>query len=487
MMRFTLPAEFPVKRRELLIAAAIVAVMKIAMFAFFTKNYQQVMPLWFSYSPLAFGSGDTGGYLIPIEEWVNGEGYNTMCRMPGLLPIYAPMYALLGPVDGRSAFAVFQLLVDILHVLVLARIVARFTQSVRGFWFAIAVFSLSTFISVRSNMMMSDTLSTAWMVFSLFFLLRAIDRQSTRFLVLSGIFLAWSVFLRPIGLVFYLPVGLLIWGSLQFRIVAAVRPVVIFALPLLLSVGTWTAWNYSRSGRFVPLQAPFNECFGYITREHLAFRRLIIHMGEDYMSWSRTSAAAWFFRDTGKEPEFNPFDENDFTSVMTYDSLLQLRRDFFATNHMKDSLQRELAKDDVVNRVERYDASLRNERPMHYYFWNRLELLRGYVFPSRLDDLPFPAMSKMQWYHKVIKGGSYVALIAVNVLGLLAWLWAFRRRNLPLILFGLIPVMIILILGPVLGFVEQRYLVPAYPVLVVLMIWAALDIFNRKSTAAGVR
>jgi hypothetical protein len=487
MMRFSLPAEFPVKRRELLIAAALVAVVKIAMFAFFTVNYQKVMPLWFSYSPLAFGSGDTGGYLIPIEEWVNGEGYNTMCRMPGLLPIYAPMYALLGPVDGRSAFAVFQLLVDILQVLVLAQIVARFTQSIRGFRVALFLFAFSTFISVRSNMMLSDTISSAWMIFSLFFLMRAADRQSQRYLLLAGIFLAWSVFLRPIGLVFYLPAGLLIWGSFHFRIASSIRPMLIFALPLVISVSAWTAWNYSRSGRFIPLQAPFNECFGYITREHLAFRGLIIHMGEDYMSWSRKSAAAWFFRDTGKEPEFNPFDESDLTSVMTYDSLLQLRRDFFATYHMKDSVQRELAKDDVVRRIERYDASLRDERPMHYYFWNRLELLRGYVFPSRLDDLPFPAMNKMQWYHKVIKGGSYVALIAVNVFGLLAWLWAFRRRNLPLIISGLIPVMIILILGPVLGFVEQRYLVPAYPVLVILLIWAALDIFSRKSGAAGVR
>jgi uncharacterized protein (DUF486 family) len=93
----------------------------------------------------------------------------------------------------------------------------------------------------------------------------------------------------------------------------------------------------------------------------------------------------------------------------------------------------------------------------------------------------------MKWYHKIIKGGSYVGLIAVNVLGLFAWFRAFRRKNLPMVIVGLIPVMIILILGPVLGFVEQRYLVPAYPVLVMMLIWAGLDIFSRRPTAAGVR
>jgi hypothetical protein len=487
MMRFSLPAEFPVKRSDLLTALALVAVVKVVMFVFFTLNYQQVVPLWYSYSPLAFGSGDTDGYLIPIESWVNGEGYNTMCRMPGLLPIYAPMYALLGPVDGRSAFAVFQLLADVLQVVVLAHLVARFTQSMRGFWIALFLFAFSTFISARSNMMLSDTISSAWVLFSLFFLLRAADRRSRLYFLIGGIFLAWSVFMRPIGLVFYVPAGLLIWGSFHFRISASVRPVLIFALPLVILTGSWTAWNYSRSGRFVPLQAPFDECFGYITQEHLAFRELIIHMGEDYMSWSRKSAAAWFFRDTGKEPEFNPFDESDFTSIMTYDSLLQLRRDFFATNHVGDSMQCQLAKADVVRRIERYDASLRDERPMHYYFLNRVELLLGFVFPSRLDDLPFPALNKMKWYHKIIKGGSYVGLIAVNVLGLFAWFRAFRRKNLPMVIVGLIPVMIILILGPVLGFVEQRYLVPAYPVLVMMLIWAGLDIFSRRPTAAGVR
>jgi len=484
MSPFKIPTEYALTSKQRWLGLLFLAVIKLLMFTFFAVQFAQNTPPQWITSGIAISNGDTSGYYGPVESFVEGEGYNSMCRMPGLLPVYAPLYALLGKDNARAAIIILQLLIHILAAWFLARLAAWLTQSDWGYYLMLALYGLSTFVSVRDHQLLTDSFATSLLIICVFTFFRGLERQSARYLLFAGVLLAWAVFFRPVSLVFYLPFGLLILGTSGYSVVRTVKPALIFGIPLILSIGVWTTVNYARSGRIIPLQAPFTECFGYLSEEHLAIRKLIISMGEDYMPWSEGSAAQWFFRRMEGEPDFHPFDPEDFTQTYNLDSLKKLRKAYLALDTVTDKASRDTAAALVARTALRYDAALRAERPAHVYVWNRLDLLRNYVLPRRLDDLPFPAYESMSWYHKLIKAGSFVLLIFVNIFGLLSWLWLFFRNPGPAVLIGLIPVLILIVLGPVLGYVEQRYLVPAYPILMLMIVTGSVSFLRMRE---GVR
>jgi len=477
-MKNQLPPEFVLSRRHRSFGFAAIALMKVAMFAFFAWQFYVNSSPELVTGGIAISSGDTSGYYEPVEQFVKGNGYSSVCRMPGLLPVYAPMYALFGAVSGKAAVIILQLIMQISAVWLLALLTARFTQSVRGYYVMIALMGVSTFLSIRDHMLLSDSFAVSFLLFALFFLLRSLDQKSKKWMLVSGFFLAWAVFFRPISLVFYVPVALLIILHSRFQLLSAIRTGWVFAVPLVLSIGAWTVVNYQKTQKLIPLQGPVSECFGYLSPENLAIRKLIIRMGEDYMSWSAGSAAQWFFVKSETEPTFNPFEEVDFTPDYDLDSLRVLRANYLALDTIGVPELRKEAGARVIARVEQFDASLCSHRPLQVYVLNRLTLFRNLVFPSRLDDLPFPALAQMSFYHKAIKGGSLLLLLLVNVLGMLAWLRACVRRDYWLVILGLIPIIVMVLLGPILGFVEQRYLVPAYPI---LMWMCVTTVLNRTS------
>ena len=69
--------------------------------------------------------GDTFGYFEPIRNWVDGLGYGSPCRMPGLLPIFAPLYALFGNIWAQNIFIILQLLCSCMSIYLLG-LISRF-------------------------------------------------------------------------------------------------------------------------------------------------------------------------------------------------------------------------------------------------------------------------------------------------------------------------------------------------------------------------
>lgn len=101
---------------------------------------------------------------------------------------------------------------------------------------------------------------------------------------------------------------------------------------------------------------------------------------------------------------------------------------------------------------------------MRFYLLNRTKHFVGLMFPSRLDDLPFPAQAKMTFYHKAIKGVYFLLLYVVTVLSVIGAVILLIRRN----LFPFIPFSIIFVLTFIMGYTEQRYLAAAYPFMAIL-------------------
>jgi hypothetical protein len=83
-----------VEKRFALKWLGIAFLIKGALFVLFTILFNQNWPNEQIINHLFVISGDTGGYYEPVESFVRSGNYDTYCRMPGLLPIYAPLYFL---------------------------------------------------------------------------------------------------------------------------------------------------------------------------------------------------------------------------------------------------------------------------------------------------------------------------------------------------------------------------------------------------------
>jgi hypothetical protein len=308
------------------------------------------------------------------------------------------------------------------------------------------------------------------MIFSLFLLIRFVDTGSKKYLIWSGVFLAWTIFFRQVSLVLVPVYAMLICFYWSEKFWFKVQALFLFGLPLVLSLGAWTYYNYKKSDRFIPLIAPVGECYSTYTPQLLAIDKMIIDWGEDYLRWSQGSIAHWYLWEPWEERPIH-FQDRLFTSQCNLDSLHVLRENYVVFLRDSSEVNREEAGQKVLRSVERFSAAYKAEKKFDYYLVNRFRQLRMFLFPSRLDNMPGPAFSSMNVLQKVVKLGYYLLFIAVNALACLATLFAFFRDRGKSLFWLALPWSFIVPLAVVLGYTEQRYFVPVYPFVVLLSVW----------------
>lgn len=452
-------------------------IIKSALFILFAFNFIQNWPARWVVNSIFIVSGDTYGYYDPVESFVNGTGYNTFCRMPGLLPIYAPLYFIFGSVWGKTIVIVLQLLFGAFSVYFLARAAEIIFKNRSLFYITFFLYAFSSFVSIWDHYGYSDSFSTSFLIFSFYLFVSYLHTKKIRPLVLSGSFLAWSVFFRPVNLMvfgFFLFI-LFVWQLKQFR--SYVKHAFLFILPFLIVLIFWSCSNYYKYNKIILLQGSFSECYGgALAEDHLAIRNLIIAWGGDFQEWALGAETEWFFTKHGDLRNRNPFKEEHYTQAYTLDSLIYLKTNYDSvrTNSPLNPDLDAALRHKTIAAAQRFHASYVAAHPLKYYLFNRLTFLRRFVFPSRLDNLPFPKFSEMHLYQKVMKLGYLMLLNFITTTGLIGMFLGFSGKN----IFQLIPLCIVVTLACILGFVEQRYLVPAYPF---FCIYSAYFIFVSKA------
>lgn len=438
---------------------------KLLLFILFAANFIQNWPANWIVNHIFIVSGDTSGYYAPVESFVNGGGYSSYCRMPGLLPIYGPFYFLFGANWGKTCVIILQFLTSAFSVYVLSKAASLLFKNKRIFYITFFLYVFSSFVSIWDHYGYSDSFSTSFLIFSFFLFVRYLENGKNNFIVFSGIFLTWSLFFRPInGLIFACFVFILFVTFFRdFKHFA--KATTLFVLPCIIAITTWSAYTFNTHKKFIFLQGSFSDCYAALPVEHLAIRDLIITWGGDFQEWSIGTEAEWFFSKKIDYKTKNFFSESTFTSQYNLDSLLNLKIEYDSLRG-KTPLPQSV-KLDIQNKIvasaERYRAAYIAERPGSFYFFNRLKFLQKFMFPLHLDNLPFPKVSEMKLYQKVVKGGYLLLLNLVSIMGLIGILISFSSKN----LYGIIPLITIFAIACILGFVEQRYLVPEYPFLVV--------------------
>ena len=469
------------KRRSL----ALVLIIKtplFLLFAFFFHSY------WPSDRNLNFFfnvSGDTAGYYEPCEQFYLGHGYTSVCRMPGLLPIYFFIRLLVSAVWTKTAIIFLQFIADVIATFLLASIAYMLSNKAIAYWLVLMGYSLSYFVAVWNHVGYSDSFAVAMLVYAFYFALRYKQKMQLHLVFWSGFFMTWSVFFRPVHLL-ALPVFVLFFVRLQPSILQWSKQLLLFLASLLICLSIWTVYNYNKTGRMIVLQDNTSACSSSITPEMLAIRELIIAWGEDIQPWAKGAAAEWFFsKNKMANQDTEPLSEF-LTSECTADSLLALKYNYqqYRAADSSDSL-RQMHAGLVLMQSARFLDDYRKAHPFKAYFLNKIKLCARFIWPSRLDNLPLPSLEKMSFVQKVIKSGYFLLLLLVSTLGSLGCFYFLFKKQ----IWTLLPLLFVILLPGYFGYIEQRYFAPVYPFFMVFAVMASLGLIGgikRRQSKIGV-
>lgn len=440
---------------------ALVVLIKGLFFLYFAFQFQHHWPVHLLVEKWAVLSGDSRSYFEPINAWLKGDGYTGACRMPGVLPIYAPLVLVFGENSAKVALVVLQWAFASVAIYLFALAIYRYCSSKRVFISVLLLLAISTFVGIWDHYLYMESLAVSALMCSTFFLQRMWSSKRKSAALFAGVFLAWAIFLRPVFIMFVPIIAgiiLLHRASRTQKLVALIGVV----LPLTLALTAWNVRNYNKFGRIIFMQDAFDQCYAQMKTHHLHLRDLMIAWGGDFQEWSVGTEFA-FFLNKKDNPSF-VFPKHVFTSACNQDSLVDLRKNYQLS--LIDSPQRLAAIAKVSESAIRFKEAYIKEKPVRYYCLNRLELLRKFIAGGRVDNLPLAAKNKMTTDQWLMKMGSTMLFSAVMLLGTLAAVvLSFQKKSMLWWLAG-IPLSTIVLLGPALGFIEQRYLVPVYPFLV---------------------
>jgi hypothetical protein len=222
---------------------------------------------------------------------------------------------------------------------------------------------------------------------------------------LLGICFIWLVFVKSIFILLILPlIGYLVIQKTSLRFW------VLFFIPILIIEGAWISRNALKYKQFIPLthQMFYPEGTNGIIYGYLSVQELIRSYGGSHQFWRLDSDAAWYFSGGFADPyfigdtPFPNFKENDmrkppaeiYTSKMNLDSLVKIRyalTSIYLTSI--DSKTKHVIDKECSNEIQYirdrtlvYVNSIRNEKPILYYFNANLTRLKSIIFTTYFFD-----------------------------------------------------------------------------------------------------
>ena len=403
---------------------------------------------------LAVHAGDTSGYFNPAESLAQGAGYSSICRMPAFVPIYSPVSAVFNPYIAFQFVILLQCVFGILSVIWVARIAAHLGQNKRAYYIAGIIYASSLLIAVWDSMLLSDSLGNSFLILAFYLAIRFKNELTWKLVFWSSLFLTWSIFFRQIHVLFIPVLYFLLLKRTHFF-----KSSILFGIPLFLAFGSWTAYNYSKTSRFIPLVDSFSSCYGYMPEELIAIRDLVIAWGEDCQPWVPNSASNYLIAKDGCT--ISPLVERHYTTAYGAQEVKRLKEDYHRFYYELEGISKDSLGNEIISRARKYKSVYMHEHPSDYYVLNRFRLMKQFLFPARIDNIPGPAFAQMNVIQKGVKVGSYALLLLVNALALVLFIPVILKdlKNRWWLITGWL---LFFVLGGVLGFIEQRYLVSCY-------------------------
>ncbi len=472
------------------------------LFAFFCKASIFILLLCrheYSSIPGFWGltSGDTPTYLEPIDNFIKQGNYSPDIRMPGYGILYMPFAFFFSQPVACNIVIILQLILSAVSVYPLALIAKMIFKSTNIFYLVLYIYCISTYTNMYDDALLTESFATAFLIFSMYYLAQFLTgaSASNRKLFLSGLFFTETIFLRPAfaPLIIIVPAIIMIYMYTTQKKITIIKPLV-FIVSFIIADGTWTLSRYEKHHEINPLTVHWLPSF---ENSHiLSLITLIQAWGGDWTMGASDSQYNWFVMKedsiAGKQASAsknNIFPDQIYTSKFNYDSLLVLRNNVQQYITLSDdSKLSQLKKEVVLNRIReassRYSNSVKAENPFLYYVKAPLTYLRRFIANSGtynlFNNVPLHSLNYFQIFVKIIYSLFYWMILLFGTAGIII-LAKTSFQNLS------IATLLVIILYTVIAYPmifrqpEFRYLIPAYPFMVIFATYAISNIKRHSS------
>lgn len=454
-------------------------------------------------------NGDAIVYIESIETLVTQGTYawdlsrpeTFAARMPGMILPYGFFRLWAGPSDSQALQQIFQAGLDSIAVVAMLLFAAQVGVGATVARGVALLYMVSTLVSSWNNLLLTESLATSGSFLGLWLCVRGSQARSWRHLGLGAVFLAWVGFLKAFYFGWIAVIALtLTWielrrdGGTRSK---AVRTGMAVILPFVLLASLWTIRNERRTGRLIPLQDGINGGYLY-PPEFEALRSYMQAVGGDFVSWNPKAEVRWFDPWAGQrrpiEASFPP-DEIDLSQRLATRACdarrLQDVRSAYRTA--------QVASDEAIRRASSARAAegliacrqaFIAERPFEYHLVAPIRLVKSYLGHSGTYNLfsrPFSGLTATEKAFKLFQSAIHLVAVSLGVLGA-CWVLLVNLRSTHFAL----PVAAAA-LGHTLGFplilrlAEYRYLVMAYPLLLLCGAVMISEVVRATPLARGLR
>lgn len=479
-----------------------VGAIRLVIFIYFSIQFNQNWKPELLSQPLLVSTGDTEFYLGPIERLVEAGGYEKATtvygskprynsfagRMPGFLPIYGPLYFFIGKDYARGSLAILQFVAACFSVVLIARLAVSIFGKPELYFLVLFAYSLTAFLSVFDLYGYAESFAISFLIAAFYFSFLFLENRKKSYLLLSGLFAGWSVFMRPVlGIQIPILGAFLFFQMLQSdRLPSRIWKLTIFLLPFLVADGAWIIRNKIQLHRFIPLEInPMHEnsITGKYSIQVKTLQNLVIAWGGNIEQWGDRSDIEWFF--SSLSDSIPPYKDKFYAKAYNQDSLYLLKQLFHASiPHKVPLVERALLAREMVAMGRRFREGFKNDHPFHFYIGSRLNLLGRFLFPATIRHLPLPSFDEMKFHHLAIKLFCIFWYYLILLSGMCGIVWALIK-NKPasrIFPFAWFPIFLIAIHAMFFGFIEQRYMLPAIPFLLIFSGYFSWTVISRFSS-----
>lgn len=437
-------------------------------------------------------SGDTGSYVAPIENFISKGEYSPDFRMPGYGALYF-LFRMLFPLRLVLNFlAITQLLLGALSVYFLALIARDIFRSNDFFYMVFYGYLLSTYTSIFDVFILTESLAVSILIVTMFCFIRGMHKRNNVLLFLAGLFLTWSIFLRPflfpLLIFFIIALVLFFKRSTNCGNFTAMKGIIIFLLPFLLIDGAWIIRNQRIYNKIIPLQ----QRIYYLKQDKMEIRLLnfIKSWGGDCVSWNPKAEINWFefmehADDIKRQIKDIRFPDYIYTSKFDHDNLVDIKKyiSFSKDKALPLSEQnrfRQLASDELFKCTE----SIRKEKPYLYYITSRLKLFKKFLLHSGTYNLFSKTAEELNAAELMFKLMSTLLYFSVVIFGFIGVVFLFFKRCFldGKFLIAAIPLYIIIFFPIIFRIIEYRYFALAYPFMLVCASCVFFQIISLRKT-----
>jgi len=220
-----------------------------------------------------FIKDDYAYFFDPVDNFLKTGTFSYFNNIPftGRMPGYSIVYLLFRFIFSKqiAAYCVVgtQFLLSSVSVYILALTSYKIFNSKRVFYVTFCLYILAVFPGFFDLIIVPESFSVSSLIFTFYFLVCYLkEGYKTKYLILSGAFLTWTIFLREYTglLIIIFPIVLCIneYFILKRGTLKAIKVVFLFCLPFIAADSLWVTRNYIDTGKFIPLESATDQVYG---------------------------------------------------------------------------------------------------------------------------------------------------------------------------------------------------------------------------------